>query len=112
MAVRTSFLVVALVAAPACTGPALHLENPDDLAGRTFAVWGLSFKPETDDVREAPALALIRLLIEAGARVRANDPVALRTAAAACGDLGPALTLCHDAYDAVRGAHALLLCTE
>jgi UDPglucose 6-dehydrogenase len=82
------------------------------LAGKTLALWGLSFKPETDDVREAPALWLIDSLIEAGAQIQASDPVAGRSAAAACARHGDALRLFADAYDAARGADALILCTE
>ncbi len=82
------------------------------LAGKTLAVWGLSFKPETDDVREAPALALIDALIAAGATIQASDPVAHGTAAAACARHGEALRLYANAYDAARGADALILCTE
>ena len=82
------------------------------LAGKTLAVWGLSFKPETDDVREAPALALIDSLIAAGATIQASDPVARDTAAAACARHGDALRLYANAYDAARGADALILCTE
>ena len=82
------------------------------LAGKTLAVWGLSFKPETDDVREAPALALIDSLIAAGAHIRASDPVAMPTAAGATARHGEALRLHSDAYEAASGADALILCTE
>lgn len=86
-----------------------------DLQGHTFGVWGLSFKPDTDDIREASALVLVSLLIEAGASVLAYDPVA----AANFQDAVPAdwfasgkLRLVEEQYDALRGATALLLVTE
>ncbi len=84
----------------------------DTLAGRTFAVWGLSFKPKTDDVREAPALTLIRALCEAGARVRAMDPAAVQNAARALADLGEAVTLLEREYECLEGADALFVMTE
>ena len=84
------------------------------LAGRTFAVWGLSFKPETDDMREAPSLTIVRGLAEAGARVRAHDPEARHEAGRYFADLleTGALTLCETAYDGLDGADALLVLTE
>lgn len=80
-----------------------------DLAGKTVAIWGLSFKPETDDMREAPSLVIIRRLIEAGAKVRAFDPVAMEEAKKRLGD---SIYYARDMYDAVLDAHALLLVTE
>jgi UDPglucose 6-dehydrogenase len=80
------------------------------LEGRTIAVWGLAFKPRTDDVREAPALALIQGLLAQGARVRAYDPAAIETARAALGDAP--VHYARSAMDAAEGAHALCLCTE
>ncbi|MBI5502115.1 MAG: UDP-glucose/GDP-mannose dehydrogenase family protein [Deltaproteobacteria bacterium] len=80
-----------------------------DLTGKRLAVWGLAFKPETDDMREAPSLAVIPALLEAGAEVRAHDPVA-RDAARA--HLPPSVLLADDEYEAARGADALLVCTE
>ena len=86
------------------------------LYGKTVAVWGLSFKPETDDIREAPALVLIEELVRLGAQVRACDPVANRRAAEQLGaSLGPsaaAVSFYEDAYVTARGADALCLCTE
>jgi UDPglucose 6-dehydrogenase len=86
----------------------------DDLSGRTFAVWGLSFKPETDDMREAPSLTLVRGLCERGARVRAHDPEAHHEAERYFADLlgSGVLSLCERNYDCVEGADALLLLTE
>ncbi len=86
----------------------------DDLTGRTFAVWGLAFKPNTDDMREAPSLTVIRGLVERGARVRAHDPEAGEEARHYLGDLmeDARLTVCERNYDCVEGADALLILTE
>ncbi len=80
-----------------------------DLRGRSFGVWGLSFKPLTDDVREAPALTLIRLLLDAGATVKAYDPAAMEQARRVLGD---SITYSSDPYDALVDADALILVTE
>jgi UDPglucose 6-dehydrogenase len=86
----------------------------EDLSGRTFAVWGLSFKPETDDMREAPSLTIVRGLCERGAVVRAHDPEAHHEAAHHFPDLVASgeLTLCERNYDCLEGADALLVLTE
>ena len=81
------------------------------LSSLTVAIWGLAFKPNTDDVRDAPALELIRALVAAGAQVRAFDPKATHEAQKALGPL-PRLTYVDDAYDATEGADVLLLVTE
>jgi UDPglucose 6-dehydrogenase len=78
------------------------------LNGVTIAVWGLAFKPETDDLREAPAIEIIQALLARGARVRAYDPEAMEGARA----LLPGVTYCADPYDAARGADAIALITE
>jgi UDPglucose 6-dehydrogenase len=83
----------------------------DGLAGRTLALWGLSFKPNTDDMREAPARTLIELLLAAGARVHAYDPVAGAEAQRLYAGVA-GLSLARNAYDAVRGADALAIVTE
>jgi UDPglucose 6-dehydrogenase len=85
-----------------------------DLSGRAFAVWGLSFKPETDDMREAPSLTIVRALCEAGAKVRAHDPEAKHEAPRYFADLleTGALELCERNYDCLEGADALLVLTE
>jgi UDPglucose 6-dehydrogenase len=85
-----------------------------DLSGRTFAVWGLSFKPETDDMREAPSLEVVRGLVAAGATVRAHDPEARHEAARYFADLleDGAVVLCEHNYDCLDGADALLVLTE
>lgn len=80
-----------------------------DLSGRTFAMWGLAFKPDTDDMREAPAVEIARGLVAAGARVTAFDPAAHETARAAMGDT---VTYADDMYSCLDGADALLLVTE
>ncbi len=79
------------------------------LKGKTIAMWGLAFKPETDDMREAPSLVLIDLLTKAGATVRVYDPVAMDECRRRIGDR---VTYAHDMYDAVNGADALMLVTE
>jgi UDPglucose 6-dehydrogenase len=83
----------------------------DGLAGRTLALWGLSFKPNTDDMREAPARTLIELLLAAGARVHAYDPVAGAEAQRLYAGVA-GLSLARNAYDAVQGADALAIVTE
>ena len=80
-----------------------------DLAGKTVAVWGLSFKPRTDDIREAPSLILIRSLLEAGVTVQASDPVAVENVRE---ELGDSITYCQHHYDACDGADALAILTE
>jgi UDPglucose 6-dehydrogenase len=79
------------------------------LKGKTVAVWGLAFKPRTDDMREAPAVQLIEGLLARGAKVRADDPEA-RTVAR--GLFGAKIFYAKDAYDALKGADALLIVTE
>lgn len=81
------------------------------LEGKRIGVWGLAFKPGTDDIREAPALTLIRELLDAGAQVTAHDPVAVEVTRAAIGD-HPRLLYGHGPYDVLGGAHALALVTE
>ena len=79
-----------------------------DLTGKTIAVLGLAFKPDTDDIREAPALDVISHLLAAGATVRATDPAAMKHVAAIC----PDVTLVDDPYAAAMGADAVVLMTE
>lgn len=80
-----------------------------DVAGRHFAVWGLSFKPNTDDVREAPSHIIIEGLVEAGATISAYDPEAIETTRAVLGDIAEYST---DDYGILEGADALIICTE
>ena len=83
----------------------------DGLKGRTIALWGLAFKPQTDDMREAPSRTLIDLLLEAGASVQAYDPIAAAEAQRLYAGR-PGLTLCRNAYEAAHGADALAIVTE
>ena len=79
------------------------------LAGRTIAIWGLAFKPRTDDMREAPALVVIEELLAAGAKVRVYDPKAMAPAKSVLGDR---VTWCQRSYEAVEGADAVAIVTE
>ena len=80
-----------------------------DLSGYTFAIWGLAFKPETDDIRDAPSLELIKELLEAGAKLRVFDPEAMANVQQLFGDK---IHFAKDMYDAVEGASALIVVTE
>jgi UDPglucose 6-dehydrogenase len=80
-----------------------------DLKGKKIALWGLAFKPDTDDIREAPALYIIEELIKAGAAVSAYDPEAMNNVRNLIGDK---ITYAMDEYDAIRDADALLIATE
>lgn len=80
-----------------------------DLKGMTFAMWGLSFKPQTDDMREAPSVVIINELLEAGAKVKAYDPVAMDEARHIIGD---GIEYGKDQYDVLIDADALILITE
>jgi len=80
----------------------------DDLSGKTIALWGLAFKPDTDDIREAPALYIIDELLAAGAKIRAFDPEAMANVAKE----KPEVTMVSDQYEALDGADALAICTE
>ena len=84
-----------------------HFKN--DLKGKTFAVWGLAFKPRTDDMREAPAIYIINELLAAGAKVRATDPEAIGEARKHFGDK---IEYFQHPYEALEGADALLIVTE
>lgn len=80
-----------------------------ELRGKHFALWGLAFKPNTDDIREAPALYMIRELLEAGATVAAFDPEAMKNVKK---ELGDAIRFSENQYDALEGADALIIATE
>jgi len=82
-----------------------------EVKGRTFALWGLAFKPRTDDVREAPALTICRDLLALGARLRAFDPEAVETFKSKFGDHG-GIEYCRTNYEALEGADALVIATE
>src|SRR5450631_2250516 len=92
----------------------LRTHFQDQLAGKTFALWGLAFKPNTDDMREAPSRVIIDALLLAGATVRAYDPVASTEARRiyATHPKARQLVFCKDAYEAAQGAVALLIATE
>jgi UDPglucose 6-dehydrogenase len=83
----------------------------DELAGKTFAIWGLAFKPNTDDMREAPSRVIMENLWAMGAKVKAYDPEAMRETHRIYGDRDD-LTLVDAAYEALDGADALIVCTE
>ncbi|MBR1423951.1 UDP-glucose/GDP-mannose dehydrogenase family protein [bacterium] len=80
-----------------------------DLNGKVFGVWGLAFKPKTNDMREAPAITIINALLEMGAKVKAYDPKAMETAKFYFGDK---ITYTKNSYEALEGADAMLLLTE
>jgi UDPglucose 6-dehydrogenase len=84
-----------------------HFDN--DLKGKTFAVWGLAFKPNTDDMREAPSVVIINMLLELGAKIRAYDPEAMDNAKFYLQDR---INYAKDEYDCLTGADALLVLTE
>ncbi|HGY55374.1 MAG TPA: UDP-glucose/GDP-mannose dehydrogenase family protein [Caldithrix abyssi] len=84
-----------------------------DLKGRTFAMWGLSFKPNTDDMREAPSLYMVKALLERGAKIYAHDPEALEEAKWRFADeVDKSVFLFKKRYDALEGADALIIMTE
>jgi len=80
-----------------------------EIKGKTFGIWGLSFKPQTDDMREAPSIKLIQELIREGANVKVFDPEAMNNAKKIFRDT---ITYCNDKYEALKDSHALLLVTE
>ena len=80
-----------------------------DIKGKTIAMWGLSFKPNTDDMREAPSLVIIDKILAAGGKVKAYDPVSTHEAQRILGD---SITFCTDPYDAIVGADTLMIITE
>jgi UDPglucose 6-dehydrogenase len=88
----------------------------EDLSGRTIAVWGLAFKPRTDDIREAPSLVLLNELLDGGARVQVHDPEAMNNVKEQMEkhrpDSAGRISYCELPYDALQGADALALVTE
>ena len=80
-----------------------------DLKGKNIAIWGLSFKPETDDIREAPSIDLMELLIEKGAILNVFDPEAMPNIKR---KFGETLIYCDSMYNALEGADCLVICTE
>ena len=79
------------------------------MKAKTFAIWGLAFKPETDDIREAPALVIINELLAAGAQVKAFDPEAMPNVESKLGDK---IEFAPDMYSALKNTDALIICTE
>jgi len=86
----------------------MHYFN-GDVAGKTFALWGLAFKPNTDDIREAPAMYVIEDLLKLGAKVKAFDPEGMANMKGVFGDR---ITFCENQYEAIEGADALVIATE
>ena len=89
--------------------PGIRAYFNGDLKGKHFALWGLAFKPNTDDIREAPALYMIRELLDAGATVAAFDPEAMKNVQK---ELGDTIRFSENQYDALEGADALIIATE
>jgi UDPglucose 6-dehydrogenase len=89
--------------------PKIKAYYKGDLKGKHFAIWGLAFKPDTDDIREAPALYVIDALVEAGATVTAFDPEAMENVGKVMGDKA---AFAKDEYEALKGADALIIATE
>ncbi|MDG1571467.1 UDP-glucose/GDP-mannose dehydrogenase family protein [Robiginitalea sp. M366] len=89
--------------------PKIHSHFGKDLKGKHFGLWGLAFKPETDDIREAPSLYMIEALLEAGATVTAFDPEAMDNVRRKLGD---AIRFADSMYGAVEGVDAVVICTE
>jgi UDPglucose 6-dehydrogenase len=88
-----------------------YFDGVENLQGKIFAIWGLSFKPNTDDMRAAPSRTLMDALLRSGAKVQAYDPVAMQEANRIYNNQ-PDMILCSDKYDALNNADALIICTE
>ncbi len=84
----------------------------EDLSGKVIAVWGLAFKPDTDDMRESAAITIIRMLTELGASIQAYDPKAMEEAELCYLKGNDRVVYCESKYDALKGADALMLITE
>lgn len=89
--------------------PKINAYFKQDLSDKTFAIWGLSFKPDTDDIREAPSLYLIQALLNTGARITVYDPEAMSNVSAQFGDR---LSYAKNPYQALEKADGLIICTE
>jgi UDPglucose 6-dehydrogenase len=89
-----------------------YASKGESLKDKTFAVWGLSFKPETDDMREAPSLVILRKLVAEGATIKAHDPKAVEEAKHLLADIADSVQFVNYNYDAVTGCDALILLTE
>jgi UDPglucose 6-dehydrogenase len=88
------------------------LGGPGSLKGKTIAVLGLAFKPNTDDMRESPAITICEGLAAKGATIRLWDPAAMNEAAWRLTSIKDSISFAKDEYDALKGAHALVLLTE
>lgn len=89
-----------------------HYGSAEAVSGKVFALWGLAFKPKTDDMREAPSLTVIRELTKMGAKIQAYDPEAMDAAARILKEEGLEVMLCDGSYPALEGADALIIVTE
>ncbi|MFN8389700.1 MAG: UDP-glucose/GDP-mannose dehydrogenase family protein [Bdellovibrionota bacterium] len=89
-----------------------HYGSPGSIKGKHFAIWGLSFKPKTDDMREAPSLTVIKELSEMGAKFTAFDPEAMTVAKSMLDKAGTPIEFAENSYDALSGADALIIVTE
>ena len=94
-----------------CEHYGVELNQQDSLKGKVFALWGLSFKPKTDDMREAPSRVIMELLWKSGAKIKAYDPEAMSEAMRIYGE-NDNLELCDSKEDALKGADGLIICTE
>ncbi len=92
--------------------PQKVVQHFGSVKGRTFALWGLAFKPKTDDMREAPSIAIVQELVRLGAKFKAFDPEAHETGRRALGSARESVVIVENAYDALDGADALLIVTE
>ena len=104
-------VVAAYTCTPLVTIPASDLTDGAHVKGKTIAVWGLSFKPQTDDMREASSIVLMKALWEAGAKVQAYDPEAMEECQRIFGHRED-LSLMGTKESALKGADALVVCTE
>ncbi len=86
-----------------------HFAETGGLAGKTLAFWGIAFKPNTDDIREAPSLTLMRKALDAGAKVKAHDPVAAENCAK---EMGSSVEIVDTMYEAIEGADAVVISTD
>ena len=84
----------------------------EDLSGKTLAVWGLAFKPDTDDMRESPAITILKELTKAGAKIKAYDPKAVREAKECYLKGNDSISYCDSKYEALKDSDALVLITE
>ncbi len=89
-----------------------HFGGEANIKGKVFGVWGLAFKPNTDDMREAPSLTIINSLVELGATIQAYDPEAVEVAKELLKDSSASVSFCDNSYEAAQGADALLIITE